>query len=112
PGSAPAAVFADERWDPATAPEMLWSFPVADGQYEVRLLMAELYAGITGPGKRVFDVAVEGSVPATFNDIDRYAQAGPKGAIVRSAVVSVSDGSLDLEFLHGIENPAVGAIEI
>lgn len=113
PASAPAALYQHERWDPSSAPEMQWSFPVASGEpLLVRLHFAELYAGITAAGQRVFDVSVEGSVPPAFDNIDPYANAGPKGAFMREAAVTVSDGSLDLSFLHGIENPALKAIEI
>lgn len=113
PSNVPSQVFQSERWDPAPAPEMRWAFPVAAGTLvEVRLFFAELYAGTDNPGERVFDVRVEGSVPPEFNDIDRYAQAGAKGAIMRAALVTTSGGTLDLEFLHVLENPALNAIEI
>jgi hypothetical protein len=113
PSNVPPAVFQSERWDPVPAPEMRWSFPVPTGTLvEVRLFFAELYAGTDNPGERVFDVRVEGTVPAEFNDIDRYAQAGAKGAIMRAALVTTSGPTLDLEFLHVLENPAINAIEI
>jgi hypothetical protein len=113
PANVPAQVFQSERWDPPAAPEMRWAFPVPAGTLvEVRLFFAELYAGTDNPGERVFDVRVEGSVPPEFNDIDRYAQAGPKGAILRAALITTSGPTLDLEFLHVLENPAINAIEI
>jgi hypothetical protein len=113
PANVPAAVFQSERWDPIPAPEMRWAFPVAAGSLvEVRLFFAELYAGTDNPGERVFDVKVEGRVPMEFNDIDRFAQAGAKGAIVRAALVTTSGPTLDLEFIHGFDNPALNAIEV
>jgi hypothetical protein len=57
-------------------------------------------------------VAVEGAVPAGLAAIDPYAEAGPKGALARSAVITVEDGSLDLELLHHIQNPMLAGIEI
>src|SRR4029079_17694863 len=32
--------------------------------------------------------------------------------VVRSAIVTVGDGSLDLGFMHALENPTVKAIEV
>lgn len=113
PTNVPPSVFRSERWDPMPAPEMRWAFPVPAGSVvEVRLFFAELYAGTDNLGERVFDVKVEGSVPSEFNDIDRFAQAGPKGAIMRAALVTTSGPTLDLEFVHGADNPALNAIEI
>jgi hypothetical protein len=110
---APVDMFNTERYDSGSAPEMLWQFPVAPGtEVEVRLYFAELFINIDTAGERVFDVSVEGSVPAEFDDIDRLAIAGPKGAFVRTTTVTVIDGTLDLEFIHGVQNPAVQGIEI
>ncbi|MGB3801713.1 MAG: DUF5011 domain-containing protein, partial [Lewinella sp.] len=47
-----------------------------------------------------------------FDDIDPYAIAGPKGAFTRSATLTVTDGTLDIEFIHGVENPALKGIQI
>ena len=113
PASAPAAVFNTERYDAATDPEMKWEFPVAPGtEVQVTLLFAELFNGITQAGERVFDVAIEGTVLPAFDDIDPYAIAGPKGAFTRSATLTVTDDILDIEFIHGVENPALKGIQI
>ena len=113
PSHVPSAVFQDERWDPADATEMRWSFPIATGtQVEVRLYFAELFSGINNANERSFDVTAEGLLPASYANIDRFATAGAKGAIMRSTVLTISDGNLDLTFVHGIENPALNAIEI
>ena len=113
PANVPSAVFRSERWDPGPAPEMRWEFPLPAGtEVEVRLFFAELYSGIETVGERVFDVRIEGLVPPDFDDIDRFAQAGAKGALMRSAIATVQDGSLSIELLHVAENPALNAIEI
>lgn|GEM_PF-1089102 len=114
PAGTPDAMFNTERWDPASDPEMLWQFPVAAGtEVEVRLYFAELFNGIDAAGERVFDVAVEGTVPSAFDDIDQFATAGAKGGFMRSATVTVSDdGVLDIEAIHNVENPALKGIEI
>ncbi|KQC31622.1 ring canal kelch-like protein [Flagellimonas eckloniae] len=113
PEGVPESVFTTERYDGASIPEMLWQFPVEpNAQIEVRLYFAELYSGITEADQRVFDVSVEGTVPAVFDDIDPFARNGALGAFMLSHMVTVTDGTLDLEFIHIIENPAVKAIEI
>src|SRR4029077_19961386 len=37
-----------------------YEIPVANGTYQVELIFAEIYSGITGPGQRVFDMRLEG----------------------------------------------------
>ncbi len=110
----PVDVLEVERWDPEAAPEMLWQFPVDAGtEVEVRLFFAELFGGVDAAGERVFDVSVEGSVPAAFDDIDQFDTAGAKGAFMRSSTAIVEGDTLDVEFLHDvIENPAVKGIEV
>ncbi len=117
PGSVPPEVFRTERWDPATEPNQLWSFPVAAGtMVEIRVYLAEIFLtddnnGTQGP--RVFDIAVDGVVPAVFNDIDAFAEVGHDVGIMKS-FTTTSDGAVDLEvFKDGGENfAAVKAIEI
>ncbi|GAB5378278.1 MAG: hypothetical protein AcusKO_47400 [Acuticoccus sp.] len=109
----PAEVFDFERWDAADAQEMTWSFPVVSGtEVLVRLYVAELFGGVDAAGQRVFDIAVEGTVPAAFENIDPFALAGAKGAAVVETTLTVNDNLLDLEFLHEVENPALKGIEI
>ncbi|MEL6566878.1 MAG: putative Ig domain-containing protein [Pseudomonadota bacterium] len=128
----PLALFDTERGDRGAAtPTLKYSFDVASDhglapgdEVEVRLYFAEIFAGIETPendadmdgtpaGNRVFDVAVDGTVPAAFDDIDQFASAGANTGFVRTAVVTVdADGMLDLEFLNGVENPSIKAIEI
>ncbi|MCW5517432.1 putative Ig domain-containing protein [Muriicola sp. Z0-33] len=113
PAGTPAELFQTERFDPTGAPEMTWAFPVDPGtEVEVRLYFAELFSDITAGGQRVFDVSVEGAVPAAFTGIDPFGTAGALGAIMVSHTVTVSDGTLDLVFIHGGENPALKAIEL
>ena len=113
PAGTPAAMFNTERYDTSAAPEMQWEFPVAAGTIvEVRLYFAELFNGVDAAGERVFDVEVEGAVPTAFDDVDPFAIAGAKGAFVRSHTLTVTDGTLDIDFIHGVENPAIKGIEI
>lgn len=111
-----------ERWDNTNDAngEMAYSFAVEAGtEVTVSLFIAEMFTGLPDEngsgdpvGDRIFDVSVDGVVPAAFDDIDPYGLTGDfnVGAVVSYTLVS--DGSVDLEFLHGSENPAVKAIEI
>ena len=73
------------------------------GTYRVDLNLAEMYW--TAAGKRVFDVALEGLVPASFNDIDIFALTGARyEALVLSATVEVTDGVLDLDVRSLVNN--------
>ena len=108
----PTEVFNTERWDGPGAPEMLWQFPVPQGtEVEIAILFAELFQDITGAGQRVFDISIDGVIPPVFDDIDPYAVAGPKGAFVRT-FTTTSDGTIDIELIHGVENPAIKGIQV
>lgn len=111
--SVPSAIFNTERWDKPNDSSMQWAFDVPqDGLYEVRLYMGNGFSGANDPGERVFDVSVEGNVPSEFNNIDPSSLFGHQIGGVISSTVSVDDGTLDLEFLHGVQNPQVNGIEI
>lgn len=99
-----------ERYDTPSAPEMVYSFPVTNGAFRVRLHFAEIYAPLFAAGRRVFDVRAEGET--VLDDLDVYARVGGNSALVETFDVNVTDGDLDIEFIHNIENPKVSAIEI
>lgn len=109
PPGTPAALFQSERFDPAEAPGMQWSFPVTPGPYEVRLYFAEIYSGTKFVGGRIFDVTVEGQL--MLDDYDVYAEVGGNTGVMKSFVVT-SDSVLNIDFGHVVQNPAVKAIEI
>ncbi len=112
PANFPDTIFNTERWHHPSTPNMKWEFPVEPGsQLEVRLYLAEIYQPLFAPQKRVFDVSVEGVIPAVFNDIDQY-QIAEDGRFILSHTVTVNDDNLSLEFLRNLQNPALKAIEI
>jgi large repetitive protein len=104
-------LFANERWDPEAAPEMMWSIPVTSGIYEVRLYMGNGFAGTSGTNQRVFGVNIEGG-PQEITGLDLSAKYGHQVGAMESYTVAVTDGVLNIEFLHQIENPLINAIEV
>ena len=110
PPTTPTAVFASERWDPPAAPEMQWAFPVPAGEtVQVRLYFGDGFSGTNDPGERVFDVSIDGVV--VLDQYDIVADVGHQVGVMKSFAV-VSDGVVNIDFGHVVENPMVNAIEI
>jgi hypothetical protein len=89
---------------------LAYNLPVENGRYVVRLHFAEIWAATVKRNMRQFDVILEGEKVLAAYDI--AAQVGPMTATVEQMVTSVSDGSLDIEFRHVLENPKISAIEV
>ncbi|GAA2708316.1 malectin domain-containing carbohydrate-binding protein [Micromonospora olivasterospora] len=110
PAGTPAALYSDERYDGAGGPEMEWDFPVPAGtEVEVRLYLANRYDGTAAPGSRVFDVTLDGTL--VLDNLDLSGSVGHNVGAMRSYTI-VSDGTVDIDFGHVVENPLVNAIEI
>ncbi len=109
PAGTPQSIFQSERWDNTGGPELQWAFPVTAGQYQVRLYFAETYFGAFAVGSRTFDVTIENAL--VLNDYDVYAEVGGNAGVVKSFTVT-SDATLNINFAHVVENPAIKAIEI
>ena len=110
PSTTPAEIFSQERWDPDTAPEMKWSIPVEAGEdLIVRLYFANRYDGTSTIGSRVFDVTIDGA--EVLRNYDIVAATGHNIGTME-AIEITSDGVVDIEFLHVVENPLINAIEI
>jgi hypothetical protein len=87
-----------------------FAYPVPNGKYVVKLHFAETYDAIKGPGGRVFTFIVEGH---EFKDFDVWARAGgAQRACVETVTVEVTDGKLNIYFIHQQENPEINGIEI
>lgn len=111
----PLDIYATERYDNSPgAPNLTYSFPVPQsGNYEVRLYMGNSFGGTSQAGTRIFDAEIEGVVLPLLNDIDLSGTYGHQTGTVISHILKVTDGTLDVSFLHGaLENPLINAIEI
>ncbi|RMD99040.1 MAG: hypothetical protein D6814_06315, partial [Calditrichaeota bacterium] len=96
-------LYQSERWGLGS-----YKIDLANGEYTVLLHFAELVYNSTG--KRVFSVKLEGST--VLSNFDIFSQAGAKNALIKSFTVTVSDGTLDIDFIANIENPNIDAIEV
>jgi Malectin domain len=87
-----------------------FSWPLANGKYQVKLHFCETYEGITGPGERVFSFTVQGQ---EFKDFDVWKKAGGAlKAYIETVNVEITDGKLHIKFTANVENPQINAIEI
>lgn len=110
PAETPTSVFSAERWDPSSAPTMQWDFPAEAGvPLEVRLYFANGCSCTRNPGQRKFDVFVDDAL--VLDDYDIVADVGNQVGTMKAFRV-VSDGNVDIDFAHVLENPMVNAIEI
>jgi hypothetical protein len=104
------ALFQTQRWDDKSGKELKYSFDVPDGDYIVNLYFAEVYSEVLYPGGRQFDILLNGSTVEYKLDI--YDEVGQNTAHMKSYEVTVVGGQLNVEFIHGIENPTISAIEV
>jgi len=110
PASTPHAIFDTERWSPSDDPRMSWAFPVTAGQpIEVRLFFANRYSGTSSVGSRVFDVDLDGN--RVLDHYDIVASAGDQTGTMRAFDIT-SDGTVNIDFSHEVENPLIDGIEI
>ncbi|MCI4063280.1 malectin [Micromonospora sp. R77] len=111
PSSTPISLFSSERWDQTTAPDMQWDLPVQAGtRVDVRLYLANRFAGTATAGKRKFDVSIDGVLK--LNDFDPVAAAGGSSKGTMRSFSVVSDGMIDIDFGRVLENPLVQGIEV
>ncbi|HDZ03932.1 hypothetical protein LCGC14_0198940 [marine sediment metagenome] len=115
PTSTPNTIFKTERADSAPgAPNMSYTFPVTQsGNYEVRLYMGNGWVGTSAAEQRLFDIQIEGLTYPALDNIDLSGTYGHEVGTLISHIIPVSDGQIDIVFLHGaIENPMINGIEI
>ena len=113
PATTPAEIFDIGRFDQDGGGTLQYIFPdLEDGTYEVTLFLGNGYGPASAVGARIFDVSLEGSVPTEFDDIDPVALFGNDTGGALTTYVEVIDGALNIEFLHGVENPNPFGIEI
>jgi PKD repeat protein len=109
-GTSDPALYQSERWATTGQGQLEYQVPVANGSYQVNFYFAETDAASEGVGLRVFNVNLQGS-PAIGN-LDIFGTAGANAALVKSAVVNVTTGTLTIDFVRVTGNPKIDAIEV
>jgi hypothetical protein len=110
-GTSDPALYQRDRWDPPTAPEMSYAFNVPNGTYTVKLHFVEHWSGGQAVGRRIFDVRLENVL--VLDNLDIFAEAGGYTLLVKTFQATVSDGQVNINFIHGsADDPIIGAIEI
>ena len=104
-------LYAQERYDVASGPEMEFVVPVENGDFVVNIYLGNSFAGTSQVGQRIFDIDIEGNV--VENNLDLIARFGDQVGGMLSYPITVSDGEVNITFLHdAAENPVLNAIEI
>ncbi|MEM6528366.1 MAG: putative Ig domain-containing protein, partial [Chloroflexota bacterium] len=110
PSYAPLSLFAEEKFDAPGDANMIWTFDVDPDTYIVRLFMGNGFDGADQIGDREFGINIEGTQVLTgFDPVEEF---GHKVGGMKEFVVENTDGVIDIEFIPGIENPLINAIEI
>lgn len=110
PTDTPIGLFTTERWDSTSQPEMQWDFPVAAGTpVQVRLFFGNQCSCTNTAGKRLANVFIDGV--KVLSNYDIVADTGNLTATMKAFNV-VSDGNIDVDFGHVVQNPLVNGIEI
>ena len=101
-------LYQDERWSTGTFTYTLTG--LSSGSYSVTLKFAEI--AYLGPGRRQFNVAINGSQVLTNFDV--AAQVGFNTALDRTFAATVgSSGQLTVSFSKGAaDNPTISAIQV
>jgi hypothetical protein len=104
---APAAVYQSERYGAST-----YTFPslTASAQYIVRLHFAELYQ--TASGKRVFNVAINGTTVLSNFDIYATAGAAYKAVLREFTATANASGQIVVALTTVTDNATIEGIEI
>jgi hypothetical protein len=111
PTSTPQAIFSTERWSPDDSPNMQWDIPAPVGHsITVRLYLSNGCDCTEQVGQRQFNVNVEGG-PVELSSYDIVADVGDQVGTMKSYNFT-SDGNVDIDFSHVVENPLINGIEI
>jgi hypothetical protein len=109
-GTSDEALYQTGRYNHKAAGPLIYSFPVANGSYDVNLLFAETSGYFESVGARVFNVKIQGV--SAFQNLDIFAAAGARAALARSTNVQVQNGTLTIEFDNIVQTAKIDAIEI
>ena len=105
------AIFSRERYDEPSGAEMEYTIPLNNGDYMVHLYQGNSFEPANQIGDRIYDISIEGVV--VQDNLDLIAEFGHLVAGMLAFPVNLTDGELNIQFLHDVaENPIISAIEI
>jgi ELWxxDGT repeat protein len=111
PTDIPADLFRTVSWDEVGGRELGFAIQATAGkQVNVELYFAEVWPGAFGPRRRVFDVQLDGH--AVLENFDIYYQAGGANRGIVKSFTITSDGSVNIDLRHLIQNPAIAGIRV
>jgi uncharacterized protein YjdB len=102
-------VFAKERENNGQG-SMIFSIPMDQGEYIVRLYFGNSASSTSNIGDRYFDVRIEDQL--VYNDLDLVQRFGHGSAGMEEFSANVNDGVLNIEFIKQKGNPTISAIEV
>ena len=85
-----------------------YNIPLANGNYTVKLKFAEIYWNAVG--QRIFNVNMQGT--QVINKLDIFSKVGKNAAYDESFPVSVTNGTLNIDFISIADYAKVSAIVI
>ncbi len=108
-------LYRSERVSQNELEDFSYQIPIPNGSYVVYLHFAEIWWGavggdMDGPGKRVFNVNLEGN--PIMRDFDLNQEKGTMTAIYKKIEVTVTDNQLNLDFSASEDKPTISAIEV
>ena len=110
PDYVPQSLFTHERHDSLPAPDMEWSFGLPNGEYFVRLYLANGDATTSSAGQRVFDIHLQGKL--VHDNLDLAASFGHQRGGMLEFPAIVDNDSLKIAFRHEVGYPLINGIEI
>ncbi len=110
-GTADPALYETGRINTNRQSPMVYTFKVPNGAYHVNLYFAETSGeAYYAEGARVFNVSIQ-NLPV-FTNLDIFAEAGAKSALIKGSDITVTNGSVTIAFSDVVQNAKVDAIEI
>jgi hypothetical protein len=100
-------VYCYNRWY-GGADNLVYEIPIANGNWEIRLMFAETF--FTATNQRKFNVMIENIL--AIEDLDIFQSVGARTALMIPFTAAISDGAVTITFVKNVDNPMISGIEI
>lgn len=109
-GASTTKLFQSHRF----ATNLMYAIPIPNGEYTVLTFHNELYFGkqvsTTGPGRRVFDIFIEGELKK--DNLDLFVESNNNPLRLSFSNIKVNDGMLNIDLVSSRNNATISAIAI